>query len=152
MYIKYYLEFEFCFNCFPFSLLADYFTLLHYTSALYQFNMHLSSPGLFLKEYKASVKKLPNFGAANGIPANVWWSEVVKNCFRGADPDISETTLNNIAAQLYVHYQTPDAWEFLPGAVDAISVIRILYLYLCTVEMPSIIFLSFSSLSRQKIR
>ena len=40
------------------------------------------SPGLFFKEYKNYVKKLPNFGAANGVPANVWWSGLVKDCFR----------------------------------------------------------------------
>ncbi|KAK0042184.1 haloacid dehalogenase-like hydrolase domain-containing protein 3 [Biomphalaria pfeifferi] len=79
---------------------------------------------LFYKYYKDHSKRFPNFGAQNMMPAYIWWSLLVKDCFRSADPTIGEETLSKIANDLYFHYTTPNAWEILPGAVSAIQDLR----------------------------
>lgn len=78
--------------------------------------------GVFFKLYKEYTRNYPNFGAAVGMPANIWWSRLVKDCFRSLDSTLKEKTLEDVANDLYFHYTTPQAWEFLPGAYDAIKV------------------------------
>ena len=81
-----------------------------------------SHPDLFIKFYKQYLKKYPNFGAYDKMSANEWWSYVVKDCFQTVDPTLKEEKLQKISNELFVHYMKSEAWEFLPGAVDAIKV------------------------------
>ncbi|XP_005099104.1 haloacid dehalogenase-like hydrolase domain-containing protein 3 [Aplysia californica] len=77
--------------------------------------------GIFLKEYKSYTKKYPNFGVMDGMPANIWWSLLVKDCFRFVDSKIPEEMLDKISFDLYFHFTKPMAWDLLPGAVAALE-------------------------------
>ncbi|KAH9495689.1 Haloacid dehalogenase-like hydrolase domain-containing protein 3 [Bulinus truncatus] len=79
---------------------------------------------LFSKYYKHYSKMYPNFGAQNMIPANVWWSMLVKDCFKATDSRIKDEILDKITSELYYFYATPKAWEVLPGALCAIKDLR----------------------------
>jgi putative hydrolase of the HAD superfamily len=80
--------------------------------------------GLFLKYYKVYSQKYPNFGAQSGMSAHSWWSLLVKDCFHDADSRIPEKCLSLLADDIFFHYTTSQAWEFLPGAFDAIKDLR----------------------------
>lgn len=76
---------------------------------------------LFVKYYRHYIQQYPNFGAYVKMSANEWWSYVVKDCFHEVDPTLDEEKLQNISNDLFVHYMKAEAWEFLPGAVDALK-------------------------------
>ncbi|GFR83001.1 haloacid dehalogenase-like hydrolase domain-containing protein 3 [Elysia marginata] len=76
---------------------------------------------LFSKFYKQYLKQYPNFGAYVKMSANEWWSYVVRDCFHTIDPTLDQEKLQNISNDLFVHYMKSEAWEFLPGAVDALK-------------------------------
>ncbi|KAK3759730.1 hypothetical protein RRG08_064451 [Elysia crispata] len=76
---------------------------------------------LFTKYYKHYLKQYPNFGAYVKMSANEWWSYVVKDCFHTVDPSLDEQKLQSISNDLFTHYMKSEAWQFLPGAIDALN-------------------------------
>ncbi|XP_059150925.1 haloacid dehalogenase-like hydrolase domain-containing protein 3 [Physella acuta] len=100
---------------------------LHYASIGRKHGIHIEEDvltGLFLKYYKHYSSKYPNFGAQNAMPSKVWWALLVKDCFQSVDSRLTDDILDKVANDLYYHFTTPKAWEFLPGALEAIKDLR----------------------------
>lgn len=78
----------------------------------------------FKNEWKTLSLLHPNFGRDTGLGWEKWWTQIVTNTFRSAEPTCDKRKLEELAAFLIEEYKTPRCWALADGALDLLNYLR----------------------------
>ncbi|XP_034256043.1 rhythmically expressed gene 2 protein-like [Thrips palmi] len=97
-----------------------------YAESAKQFGINVDVADV-LKNLKGQMKLLtkqhPNFGR-DTIGWNVWWTQIVVNSFKLAQPSSDEKALHQLAKFLIDEYTTTRCWALADGAMDLLNYLK----------------------------
>ncbi|KAK4547774.1 hypothetical protein LTR36_000732 [Oleoguttula mirabilis] len=79
----------------------------------------------FKKAYKLSAKQYPNFGKADGMNAEGWWTDIIHNTFR---PLVGAEQLHEeLAPRLLYRFHSEEGYKLMPGVTSLLRGLRSRY-------------------------
>lgn len=95
-----------------------------YAESAKKFGIHVDVEDV-LKNFKVQMKRLtkehPNFGRDTGLGWRMWWTELVANSFKAAQPSCDEKRLHQLSEFLIDEYKTTRCWALEDGAIELLT-------------------------------